>query len=119
MKARKRLQELVGKQPYLALQPIVANLRTAGRNGSNLRAQQLETADREGMGIRVWLGQKDIMWVVDGQHRRKAIQMVIEFLEEIRIDQKYPLRSNLYFRITVMNVLFHMTNWLYGSNVMS
>ncbi|OAB74211.1 hypothetical protein PNBC_12770 [Paenibacillus crassostreae] len=97
MKARKRLQELVGKQPYLALQPIVANLRTAGRNGSNLRAQQLETADREGMGIRVWLGQKDIMWVVDGQHRRKAIQMVIEFLEEIRIDQKYPPKKQSLF----------------------
>ncbi|WP_218642180.1 DNA sulfur modification protein DndB, partial [Paenibacillus odorifer] len=97
MEARKRLQELIGKQPYLALQPIVANLRTAGRNGSNLRAQQLETADREGVGIRLWLSQKDIMWVVDGQHRRKAIQMVIEFLEEIRSDQKYPPKKQSLF----------------------
>jgi hypothetical protein len=97
MNARKRLQQIVGKQPYLALQPIVANLRTAGRNGSNLRAQQLETNDREGVGIRLWLGQKDIMWVVDGQHRRKAIQMVIEFLEEIRIDQKYPPKKQSLF----------------------
>lgn len=97
MKARKRLQEVVGKQPYLALQPIVANLRTAGRNGSNLRAQQLETSDREAIGIRLWLGQKDIIWVVDRQHRRKAIQMVIEFLEEIRIDQKYPPKKQSIF----------------------
>jgi hypothetical protein len=97
MKARRRIQELIGKQPYLAIQPIVANLRTAGRNGSNLRAQQLETSDREGVGIRLWLGQKDIMWVVDGQHRRKAIQLVIEFLEEIRIDQKYPPKKQSLF----------------------
>lgn len=97
MKARKRLQALIGKQPYLALQPMVANLRTAGHNGSNLRAQQIETSDREGVGIRLWLGQKDIMWVVDGQHRRKAIQMVIEFLEEIRVDQKYPPKKQSLF----------------------
>ncbi|RTE02754.1 DNA sulfur modification protein DndB [Paenibacillus whitsoniae] len=97
MKARERLREKIGKQPYLALQPIVANLRTAGVNGSNLRAQQLETKDHEGIGIRLWLGQKDILWVVDGQHRRKAIQMVIEFLEEARLEQKYPPKKQSLF----------------------
>ncbi|MFI8712159.1 DNA sulfur modification protein DndB [Brevibacillus brevis] len=98
MKARKRLQAMIGKQPYLALQPIVANLRTAGRNGSNLRAQQIETAEREGVGIRIWLGQKDILWVVDGQHRRKAMQLVIEFLESLRVEQKYPPKKQSLFQ---------------------
>ena len=97
MDARRRLQEMIGKQPYQALQPIVANLRTAGPNGANLRAQQIETADREGVGIRLWLGQRDILWVVDGQHRRKAIQMVIEFLEELRLEQKYPPKKQSLF----------------------
>lgn len=98
--ARLRLQELIGKQPYLALQPIVANLRTAGRDGSNLRADNLETSEREGVGVRLWLGQKDILWIVDGQHRRMAIQMVIEFLEEVRRDQKYPPKKQSLFPYT-------------------
>ena len=97
MTARKRLQDLIGKQPYLALQPIVVNLRTAGHDGSKLRAQQIETSEREGVGIRLWLGQKDILWVVDGQHRRKAMQMVIEFLEEVRLDHKYPQKKGSLF----------------------
>lgn len=95
--AHLELQELLGKQPYLALQPIVANLRSAGPNGQNLRAQELETIEREGIGIRLWLGQKDILWVVDGQHRRKAMQMVIDFLEEVRTEQKYPTKKSSLF----------------------
>lgn len=92
-----QLQEMIGKQPYLALQPIVANLRSAGANGKNLRAQNLETTENEGLGIRLWLGQKDILWVVDGQHRRKAMQLVIEFLEEVRTEQRYPTKKSSLF----------------------
>lgn len=95
--AQLTLQEMIGKQPYLALQPIVANLRSAGPNGQNLRAQNLETNEHEGVGIRLWLGQKDILWVVDGQHRRKAMQLVIDFLEEVRTEQKYPAKKSSLF----------------------
>jgi len=98
MQARLKLREIMGKQPYYSIQPIVANLRTAGVNGSSLRAQQIETADKEGVGVRLWLGQKDILWIVDGQHRRKALQMVIEFLEEVRLDQKYPPKKQSLFQ---------------------
>lgn len=91
------LQEILGKQPYLALQPMVANLRTAGANGEHLSAQLLKTSENETVGYRLWLGQKDILWVVDGQHRRKALHMVIEFLQEIRSEQKYPPKNSLLF----------------------
>ncbi|MEH7472356.1 DNA sulfur modification protein DndB [Priestia megaterium] len=94
--ARERLQETVGKQPYLSLQPLVANLRTAGVGGESLQAKTVEL-DGEIIGMRVWLGQRDILWVVDGQHRRKAIQMVIEFLEEVRLEQKYPPKKQSLF----------------------
>ncbi|WP_336745283.1 DNA sulfur modification protein DndB [Bacillus cereus] len=97
MNAREKLQEMIGKQPYLSLQPIVANLRTAGSGGQNLRASTIETESNENIGMRVWLGQRDILWVVDGQHRRKAIQMVIEFLEEVRLEQKYPSKKQSLF----------------------
>jgi hypothetical protein len=95
--AHLQLQTKLGSQPYLALQPIVVNLRSAGRNGQNLRGQQLETNNNEGIGVRLWLGQKDIMWVVDGQHRRMAMKMVIDFLEEVRRDQKYPTKKQSLF----------------------
>jgi len=97
MMTRLKLQEMIGKQPYLAMQPIVANLRTAGKNGKNLQGQPLLATNDEGIGVRIWLSQKDILWVVDGQHRRKAIQLVIEFLEDIRMSQKYPpAKSSLF-----------------------
>ncbi|MGG4145114.1 DNA sulfur modification protein DndB [Paenibacillus algorifonticola] len=97
MRTRIRMQEMIGKQPYLSLQPIVANLRTAGRNGTELRGKPLTASNDEGIGARVWLGQKDVLWVVDGQHRRTAMQLVIEFLEDIRMTQKYPpAKSSLY-----------------------
>jgi len=91
------LQKQLGKQPYLALQPIVVNLRTAGENGQNLKAQPLEAADREGVGVKLWLGQKDIMWVVDGQHRRMAMRLIIDFLEDVRREQKYPPKKQSLF----------------------
>lgn len=97
MRVRKELQEVLGKQPYQALQPIVANLRTAGRNGVNLRAQYLETSEREPVAIRLWLGQRDILWIVDGQHRRKAMQIVLEFLDELVSNHKYPPKKQSLF----------------------
>jgi len=97
MSARLNLREIMGKQPYYSLQPVVANLRTAGVNGSSLRAQQIETADKEGIGVKIWLGQKDILWIVDGQHRRRGLQMVVEFLEQVRMDQKYPPKKQSLF----------------------
>ena len=97
MIARESLQEMIGKQPYLSVQPIVANLRTAGPGGANLQAKPIELENNENIGMRVWLGQRDILWIVDGQHRRKAIPMVIEFLEEIRLEQKYPPKKQSLF----------------------
>ncbi|NEW07368.1 hypothetical protein GK047_15295 [Paenibacillus sp. SYP-B3998] len=97
MNTKLRMQEMIGKQPYLALQPIVANLRTAGRNGAELRGKPLTTTNNEGIGVRIWLGQKDILWVVDGQHRRKAMQIVIDFLEDIRMQQRYPAQKSSLF----------------------
>lgn len=91
------IQKMLGEQPYMALQPLVANLRTAGKDGSNLRAIEIVTNENEVVGIRLWLSQRDILYIVDGQHRRKGIQLLIEFLEEIRQDHKYPPKKNKLF----------------------
>ena len=85
------IQERIGKQPYIALQPIVANLRSVTRNGKNLRGEPMKI-DQEVVGFRCWFSQRDVMWVVDGQHRRKAMDLVFQFLEDLR-SMRYSKKS--------------------------
>jgi hypothetical protein len=91
--AYERIQKELGTQPYLALQPIVTNLRTVSPRGENLRAQQLKAEGGEPIALKVWLTQRDVLWVVDGQHRRKALDLVFQFLDEVRQYARYPLRG--------------------------
>ena len=65
--------ERFGGQPYLALQPIVCNLRSCSPRGSNVPGERMFTKDSETACFKVMLSQKDILWVVDGQHRRKGM----------------------------------------------
>ena len=88
-----RIQKNLGKQPYMALQPIVANLRPpyCSPNGAELRWKELQPGV-----ITVHLGDKDILWVIDGQHRRYALDLVFEFLKDIKKNHDYPKRLKLY-----------------------
>ncbi len=91
--AHSKIQKSLGKQPYLSLQPVVANLRTAGTGGKNLRGEPLRTSSGDTVGFRFWLSQRDILWIVDGQHRRSGLDMMFGFLDEVRLQQKYPLKK--------------------------
>jgi hypothetical protein len=88
-----RIQKNLGKQPYMALQPIVANLRPGSckPTGEGLNIKELSP----GVVI-VHLGDKDVLWVIDGQHRRYALDLVFEFLSEIKKNHDYPKRLKLY-----------------------
>lgn len=97
LETKKRLSKIVGVQPYEALQPLVVNLRTAGKNGCNLKAKQILSDREEPVGLKIWLGQQDILYVVDGQHRRYALQMVIDFLDEIKSEHRYPTKKSSIF----------------------
>lgn len=94
--AMTNIRDQLGKQPYMSLQPIVANLRTCEPGGSNLAGFRMATRDDETACFKVMLSQKDVLWVVDGQHRRKAMQLVFEFLDQIRASHTYPKKSSLY-----------------------
>lgn len=89
------VQKRLGIQPYIALQPIVANLRTCERDGKGMRAEELSSGN-ETVGFKFWLGQKDTLWIVDGQHRRKAMDLVFQFLEDVRVSMKYPSKQSLF-----------------------
>jgi hypothetical protein len=88
-----RIQRKLGRQPYLALQPVVANLRpiSCRPNGEGLTWKELQPGV-----ITVWLGDRDILWVIDGQHRRFALEKVFEYLKDVKMTHEYPKRNKLY-----------------------
>jgi hypothetical protein len=92
-KALLEIQKNLGRQPYMSLQPIVANLRPpyCKPNGEGLRWKELQPGV-----VTVWLGDRDVMWVIDGQHRRFALELVFDFLKDIKMNHDYPKRLKLY-----------------------
>lgn len=86
------IQNDLGRQPYLSLQPIVANLRNHAFGGDTLRKRPM-MVDQETVAIKVWLGQRDILWIVDGQHRRKGIELVFDFLDEVSQQRRYKKKG--------------------------
>ncbi len=88
-----RIQKNLGKQPYMSLQPMVANLRPpyCKPGGEGLRWKELQPGV-----ITVWLGDKDVLWIIDGQHRRYALELVFDFLKDIKMSHEYPKRLKLY-----------------------
>lgn len=90
------VQEQLGKQPYLSLQPIVVNIRECNAGGESLRGIRLTTPDQETASFKVFLSQRHVLWVVDGQHRRKAMEQVFQFLDEVRTKRAYPKKGGLF-----------------------
>jgi hypothetical protein len=90
----------LGEQPYYSLQPIVCNIRNVppGGNGvGGIRGFRLETPNRETAAFRVFLSERHVLWVVDGQHRRHAADLVMQFLEEVRQKGRYPGKGAVLF----------------------
>lgn len=90
-----QIAERLGRQPYLSLQPIVANIRTCQPDGKNLPAERM-LAGAETAAFKVFLSQKDVLWVIDGQHRRKGMEIVFEFLDFVRANSRYPKKPRLF-----------------------
>jgi hypothetical protein len=90
------LMMTLGEQPYFSLQPIVCNIRgiPPGATGpGGIRGMRLETAAGETAAFRVFLSERHVLWVVDGQHRRFAADMALQFLEAVRQSGKYPSKG--------------------------
>jgi hypothetical protein len=87
-----RLVELtakVGDPAYVSLQPFTCNIRNCGLKGSDLQISS------QGGKLEAYLSSKHILWVIDGQHRRHAAQMILDFLKSVRLNHKYPQRPKL------------------------
>jgi hypothetical protein len=83
----------LGRQPYVGLQPLVVNLRNCQPHGSDLRGQRMQAGDGETACFKVFLSQRHLLWVIDGQHRRAAMDLVFTFLEHIRSHGEYPKKT--------------------------
>jgi DNA-sulfur modification-associated len=82
------MQEALGSQSYLALQPLTANIRNCEFGGVGLRVEK--SADGT---VTVYLAPSHVLWIVDGQHRREAMRFVFEFLKDVTTTLKYPRRA--------------------------
>lgn len=91
-----KIAEKLGDQPYFSLQPIVCNVRDVPPGGSGpqgIRGVRLETNNHETACFRVFLAERHILWVIDGQHRRKGADLTMQFLDQVRQIGKYPAKS--------------------------
>jgi len=78
----------VGKSPYLSLPPMIINIRECKPGGKDLRFDSQK-------GV-VYLEQMHVLWVVDGQHRREGMQVVMDFLNKVTTRLVYPKPNPLY-----------------------
>jgi len=85
-----RLQKEIGSQPYISMQPVTANIRNCKFGGDGLRFE------KNGGVITVYLSDKHVLWIIDGQHRRFAMDMVFEFLKSVVNNNRYPRKPVLY-----------------------
>tara|TARA_R110002096_G_scaffold47472_14_gene126605 strand:+ start:158 stop:1615 length:1458 start_codon:yes stop_codon:yes gene_type:complete len=94
------LLSVLGEQPYFSIQPLVCNIRNVpeGGTGANgIRGLRLETNLGETAGFKIFLSERHVLWVIDGQHRRHAADLTLEFLEAVRQTGKYPSKGAVLF----------------------
>jgi hypothetical protein len=84
------IQKDLVKQNYYSIPPIVANLRNKGIE--HLRQWQ---SNNEVVCHWIVLEVGDQLMIIDGQHRRKAIDDVISFLKYVNANHKYPGKGGL------------------------
>jgi hypothetical protein len=80
--------------PYASLQPIVCNIRSCDFGGGGIAIKSIKDKYDHDTGVYdVSLGQKDLLYVVDGQHRRAGFDLVMIFLKDVIRTYKYPKKG--------------------------
>lgn len=94
--ALEKLEKLLGKQPYVSMQPIVCNLRGIDPSLANIRGERMLASEtKETIGFKVWLSQSHILYVVDGQHRREGMRLFFDFLTSAITTRSITNKNNL------------------------
>lgn len=90
-----KVQTDIGKQPYMSLQPVVVNIRECNPAGGDINGMALKS-NEEIASFKVYLSQRHVLWVVDGQHRRQGMELVFNFLRDVTQNKSYPKKGSLY-----------------------
>ena len=99
-------------QPYFSLPPIIASLRDAGYAGRHLRATAiLDERTGEQVAIRFWMRQDQLLYIIDGQHRRKAIELVMDFFEQEVLQRRRYAKKGLYDSATLAMTADEVKSW--------
>ncbi len=91
--AHNEILERMGSQSYFSLQPIVANL-PCSLEELNPTLQKNQVGDD--LTVRISVPPGVVMWIIDGQHRRYALGLVLEFLRQVVNNRAYPKRASLF-----------------------
>jgi hypothetical protein len=87
------LQRRIGDQAYISLQPITVNLRkTDFGNFENLYPKK--NAEGVVVGYQIGLASHHTLMVVDGQHRRFAMDMLYEYVKDLVQFHNFPSRNS-------------------------
>lgn len=79
----------LGDQPYYAWAPIVASIR------DEMREVKVEPVQDSPGELILKLRSNQMLWVVDGQHRRIAWGLVRDYLQQLTRDRKYTKSGGL------------------------
>lgn len=94
------IMSMLGNQPYFSLQPVVCNIRNTpyGGNGmGGIRGLRMQTEKGETAAFKVYLSERHVLWVIDGQHRRAGADIVMSFLQAVRQSGRYPGKAPVIF----------------------
>ncbi|OSQ45380.1 DNA sulfur modification protein DndB [Thalassospira sp. MCCC 1A01428] len=90
----KKIASSLPNGPYASLQPVVCNIRNCQFGGTDLQVQPIKDRLDIDTGVyKVPLGQRQLLYVVDGQHRRAGFEQVLDFLKDVCRTYKYPKRG--------------------------
>lgn len=94
------IMSMLGNQPYFSLQPVVCNIRNTPYGGNGLggiRGLRMQTEKGETAAFKVFLSERHVLWVIDGQHRRAGADIVMNFLQAVRQSGRYPGKAPVIF----------------------
>jgi hypothetical protein len=81
----------LGAGPYQGLQPITGNIRECAPGGEDLEVERTESGR-----LLLHLRQGQLIWVIDGQHRRFGYGLLIEWLRDITSRGRYVKKSPIF-----------------------
>ncbi|HYG26351.1 MAG TPA: DNA sulfur modification protein DndB [Caulobacteraceae bacterium] len=104
----------LGEQSYFSLQPVVVNI-PATLDDLNWKVQTNSAGDD--VAVRISLPPTATMWVIDGQHRRWAMNLVLDFLRNVITFRAYPRKGSLFPAETGPISPGHLEVWREAQNL--